>query len=64
MPVFADVEGCEKRARSSMKFPAARLEGVRGSSSSTFTSYAWRETRSEPTVAVPHGWPSLFREKR
>jgi hypothetical protein len=39
-PVVADVEGREKRDRSSIKFPAARLEGVRGISSFTATSYA------------------------
>lgn len=62
VPVRVDVECREKRARSSMKFPAARLEGVRGSSSFTVTSYGWSETKSVPTEAVPHGWPSLSRK--
>lgn len=36
--VIIDLEGREYRERSSMKLPAARLDGVRGSSSVTLTS--------------------------
>ena len=52
--------GCERRVKSTMKFPVARLDGVRGNSSLTFTSYACPEINSEPSVAIPEGWPSLF----
>lgn len=54
-----DVNGRERRAKSNMKFPAARLEGVRGNSSSTWTSYGRDETRSDPRLAIPQGGPSL-----
>jgi hypothetical protein len=63
-PACAEAEGRGKRARSSMKFPAARLEGVRGSSSFTVTSYGWSATSSRPTEAIPHGWPSLPKQKK
>lgn len=62
-PVRADVEGREKSVRSSMKLPAARLAGVRGSSSFTLTSYGCNDTTSEPMEAIPHGWPSLLESK-
>lgn len=42
-----------------MKLPTSRLEGVRGRSSATATSYGCEDTNSESKEAVPHGLPSL-----
>lgn len=57
---FAELDRWERRDKSNMKFPAARLEGVRGNSSLMVTSYGWRVANSVPKGAVPQGGPSLL----
>ena len=59
IPVEADVGEHEIRRKSSMKFPAAIFDEVRGSSSCRVTSYGWSEINPWSRGTVPHGCPSL-----
>lgn len=49
----------DSNVKSSIKFPVARLVGVRGRCRDTLTSYCCSEASPGPSVAVPHGAPSL-----
>lgn len=57
--VVVAVEG-PRRERSSMKFPTARFEGVRGRCRVRVMSYGWRDVRDVERWAVPWGWPLLY----
>ena len=51
------VLGGERRERSSMKFPASTLEGVRGRYISRLMSYGWLDVRAEVSSCVcAYGW--------